>query len=70
MNGNKVTNTMHPILKNKMPKDKQACCLQWVANIWLQQQEMHHVKMTATWNLLKGTYNGKTSSETANINTV
>ena len=31
--GVKGTNTMHPILKRKMPKDKKACFSQWVGDI-------------------------------------
>ena len=55
-NGIKGTNTMHPILKCKMPKDKKACFSCWVADIRLQKEEIHRVQMTATGNFLEGTY--------------
>ena len=66
----KGTDTIHPILKRKMPKDKRACFPRWVANIRLQKEEIHCVRITAAGNVLEGTYNGKTSTETADIETV
>ena len=68
--GIKGTNTMHQILKSKMPKDKKACFSRWVADIRLQKEEIHRVCMTAAGNFLEGTYMGKTSTETADIETV
>ena len=41
--GIKGTNTMHPILKSKIPKHKKACFSQWVADIRLQKEEIHQV---------------------------
>ena len=70
VNGSKGTNTMRPILKHKMPSHKQACFSRWVADIRLQKEEIHRVRMTAAGNFLEGTYSGKTSTETADIETV
>ena len=68
--GIKGTDTMHPILKCNMRKDKKACFSRWVANIRLQKEEIYRVRMTAAGNYLEGTYNGKTSTKTADRETV
>ena len=53
-----------------MPKDKKACFSRWVADIRLQKEEIHRVRMTAAGNFLEGTYSGKMSTKTADIETV
>ena len=70
INGSAGTNTMHPILKHKMPKDKRACFSRWVADIRLQKDKIHRVQMTAAGNFVEQTYANATSTETANIEIV
>ena len=64
------TNTMHPIHKHEMPNEKKTCFSRWVANIRLQKDKIHQVRMTAAGKFLEGTYTGATSKETADIDTV
>ena len=61
---------MQPIYKHKMPNNKKAYFSIWVADIRLQIENMHRVRMTVISNFLEGTYAGATSTETADIETI
>ena len=53
-----------------MPKDKKSLLLTMGGRYTTKKEEIHRVRMTAAGNYLKGTYSGKTSTETADIETV
>jgi hypothetical protein len=64
------TDTMHLIKKCNIPKGKKITYVRFVSEIWLQKAEIHRPRLTAGGNRNLLDYEGKTSTDTAGMETI